>query len=190
MNNKNNKIKNEITIQSHSLFLCKEKNLKINILRAILIIALIGTFSIIFGFSNQNSKVSGGTSQKIAEYIVKHIPSIQELDQNQKVKETDKIEKIIRKIAHFSIYTLVGFLLMSLASTYKIKELDQIGISLIIGVIYASTDEIHQAFIPGRGPLLTDVILDSMGVLTGIYISMLLITIINKVRETMRTIST
>ena len=157
--------------------------MKINIIRAILIIALIGTFSIIFGFSNQDSKTSGGISQKVTEFIIKFIPSIQQKEENQREEVIDIIESVIRKIAHFSIYTLVGFLLMSLMSTYKIKEINQIGTSLIIGVIYASTDEIHQAFIPGRGPQVTDVILDSMGVLTGIFISFLFIEIIRKITK-------
>ena len=155
--------------------------MKINIIRTILIVALIGTFSIIFGFSNQDSKTSGGISQKVAEFVIKFIPSIQQAEGNQREEVIDRIESVIRKIAHFSIYTLVGFLLMSLMSTYKIKEINQIGTSLIIGVIYASTDEIHQAFIPGRGPQITDVMLDSLGVLTGIFISLLLLEIIRKI---------
>ena len=155
--------------------------MKLNIIRTILIIALIGTFSTIFGFSNQNSKTSGGISQKVTEYIVRFIPNIQQLEEVQKEEVIDRIESVIRKIAHFTIYTLVGFLLMSLMLTYKMKEIDQIGISLIIGVVYASTDEIHQAFIPGRGPQITDVMLDSLGVLTGIFISILLLEIFRKI---------
>ena len=157
--------------------------MKINIVRVILIIALIGTFSIIFGFSNQDSKTSGGISQKVTEFIIKFIPSIQQTEENQREEIIDRIESVIRKIAHFSIYTLVGFLLMSLMSTYKMKEIDQIGTSLIIGVIYASTDEIHQAFIPGRGPQITDVMLDSLGVLTGIFIAILLLEIFRKINN-------
>lgn len=157
--------------------------MKTNIIRTILIVALIGTFSIIFGFSNQDSKTSGGISQKVTEFIIKFIPSIQQTEENQREEIIDRIESVIRKIAHFSIYTLVGFLLMSLMGTYKIKEINQIGTSLIIGVIYASTDEIHQAFIPGRGPQITDVMLDSLGVLTGIFISMLLIETIRRITK-------
>lgn len=157
--------------------------MKLNIIRTILIIALITIFTTIFGFSNQDSETSGGISQKVAEYVTKYIPSIQEMEESQKEEVIDKIETVIRKIAHFSIYTLVGILLMSLMCTYKIKEIDKIGISLIIGIIYAISDEIHQAFIPGRGPQLTDVILDSMGVLTGIFISMLLLEMIRKITK-------
>ena len=157
--------------------------MKINIVRAILIILLIGTFSIIFGFSNQDSKKSGGLSQKVAEFVVRFIPNLEQLEQEQKTVITDRIESVIRKIAHFTIYTLVGFLLMSLMCTYELKQLDQISTSLIIGVIYASTDEIHQAFIPGRGPQITDVMLDSLGVLTGIFISLLVVETIRKITK-------
>lgn len=154
--------------------------MKLNIIRAILIIALITTFITIFGFSNQNSETSGGISQKVTEYVTKYIPSIQEMEEIEKEEVIDKIETAIRKLAHFSIYTLVGILLMSLMSTYKIKQIDKISISLIVGIIYAISDEIHQAFIPGRGPQLADVILDSMGVLTGIVLIILVLEIVRK----------
>lgn len=154
--------------------------MKLNIIRGVLIIALIAIFVTIFGFSNQNSETSAGLSQKVTNFIVEMIPAINDMPESDKENVVDRIESVVRKIAHYSIYTLVGILLMSLMSTYKIKELDRLAVSLIIGVIYASTDEIHQAFVPGRGPLVADVILDSMGVLTGIFIVILVYKIICK----------
>ena len=152
--------------------------MKLNIIRGILITTLIAIFVTIFGFSNQNSETSAGLSQKVTNFVVEFVPSIKNMQEQEKENVVDRIESIVRKIAHYSIYTLVGILLMSLMSTYKIKELDRIAISMIIGVIYAATDEIHQAFVPGRGPLVTDVILDSIGVLTGICIVLLVYKII------------
>ena len=152
--------------------------MKLNIIRGILITALIAIFVTIFGFSNQNSETSAGLSQKVTNFVVEFVPSIKNMPEKEKEQAEYRIEKVIRKIAHYSIYTLVGILLMALMSTYKIKELDRIAISMIIGVIYAATDEIHQAFVPGRGPLVTDVILDSIGVLTGICIVLLVYKII------------
>lgn len=154
--------------------------MKLNIIRGVLITALIAIFVTIFGFSNQNSETSSGLSQKVTNFVVEFIPSIENMSEPEKENAVDRIESIVRKVAHYSIYTLEGILLMSLMSTYKIKELDRIAVSLIVGVIYASTDEIHQAFVPGRGPLVADVILDSMGVLTGIFIVMLVYKIICK----------
>ena len=60
--------------------------------------------------------------------------------------------------------------MMSLMNTYKLKQSKRIWISLIVGVLYASSDEIHQAFVPGRGPMLTDVLIDTSGVVTGIIL--------------------
>lgn len=154
--------------------------MKLNIIRGILITVLIAIFVTIFGFSNQNSETSAGLSQKVTNFVVEFVPSIKNMPEKEKEQAEYRIEKVIRKIAHYSIYTLVGILLMALMSTYKIKELDRIAISMIIGVIYAATDEIHQAFVPGRGPLVTDVILDSIGVLTGICIVLLVYKIICK----------
>ena len=152
--------------------------MKLNIIRGILITALITIFVTIFGFSNQNAETSSGLSRKVTNFVVEIIPSIKNMPETEKENVVDRVESIVRKIAHYSIYTLVGILLMGLMCTYRIKEFDRIAVSLIIGVIYASTDEIHQAFVPGRGPLITDVILDSMGVLTGIFIFMLVATMI------------
>ena len=155
--------------------------MKLNIIRGILIVLILCVFFVIFGFSNQNSQTSGGTSQKVTEAITKNVKKIQDLEPKEKEKVIDKIENVIRKIAHYSIYTLLGLLLMGLMSTFKIKEMDKIAVNLIIGVLYASTDEIHQAFVPGRGAQITDVILDSMGVLTGIYITMLFLEVFRRI---------
>lgn len=154
--------------------------MKINIIRAILITLLIGTFGIIFGFSSQNSTQSAGISRKITNAIITNIKSIEEKDDASKEEILSKIEHIIRKIAHFSIYTLVGILLMSLCKTYKLKEFDRFSISLISGLIYASSDEIHQAFVPGRGPMLTDVLIDTSGVTVGILLVIVIFKIYKK----------
>ena len=59
--------------------------------------------------------------------------------------------------------------MMSLMSTYNnIKGKNKILISLIVGFLYASSDEFHQYFIPGRGAMVTDVLIDTLGVSFGI----------------------
>lgn len=157
--------------------------MKKNIERIILLILLLGTFSIIFGFSSQDGEKSGSISKKITEEIVKRIPQIQEKEQEERELITQITEKVIRKLAHFSIYTVVGILLMALVSTYQIKEKNKIIISIIIGITYACSDEIHQSFIPGRSPMITDVIIDTMGVILGILLILLGKVIIKKYRK-------
>lgn len=124
--------------------------MKINIFRAIIIILLLGTFGMIFGFSNQNSEKSSNISTGVTNKLVRKIKYIQEKPDAEREKIIDTIEKIIRKLAHFSVYTLVGILIMTLLLTYNLKENSQISISFIVGILYAISDEIHQCFVPRK----------------------------------------
>ncbi len=158
--------------------------MKINILRAFLIALLITQMWIIFGFSGQNGDESGSISRKITEAVTKNISSIQNLEKEEKEEVLRKIEHIIRKLAHFSLYTIIGILLMSLMSTYKLKQKNRILVSGSIGLLYAISDEIHQAFIPGRGPQITDVGIDFAGVVVGMGMVLLVIRFyINKMAK-------
>ena len=128
----------------------KKLNIKIIVIRIILIIMLFATFGIIFGFSNQNAEKSSSISRKITIAITKNIKAIQEKPEKEKARIISRIEKVVRKLAHFSIYTVVGILLMFLFETFSMEEINRFSISLIIGVIYASSDEIHQCFTPRK----------------------------------------
>lgn len=81
--------------------------MKVNIEKIILIILLLCTFRIIFGFSSQNAIESSGVSRKITIMITKNIKAIKDKTENEKEKIIHKVESVIRKIAHFSIYTVV-----------------------------------------------------------------------------------
>ena len=157
--------------------------MKINILRIILILLLLCTFFIIFGFSSQDGETSGGLSRNITNKILQLSSKYNNLEQEEKDQVSDRTEKIIRKIAHFSIYTLVGLLLMGLLSTYKIKENWRIMLSVFLGMIYAISDEIHQGFTPGRSPRIADVYIDTLGVILGILLILLFIKIYERILQ-------
>ena len=162
------------------------KNKKINIIRIILIILLLITFARIFSFSNQNGVQSSGVSRKVTKILTNNIKKVQAMSKEEKEIFMNNAEKIIRKLAHFSIYTVVGFLMMALMSTYNAKTIIRVSISFGIGVIYAISDEIHQYFIPGRSGRVFDVIIDSFGVLTGICIIMIILYIITRIKKKIR----
>lgn len=143
--------------------------MKLNIIRGILILMLVGTFFIIFGFSSQNAEKSSSVSKKVSETIVE--ATNKEKTIREKNKMVKFLEPRIRKLAHFSIYTVVGFLLMTLCFTYKISINKKIIISLILGFIYSCSDELHQTFVAGRSGEARDVLIDTSGVFIGICIS-------------------
>ncbi len=159
-----------------------EKQIKFTknlILKRIIFLALLlATFYIIFNFSSQNGIESGNISKKVTTFIVEMLSKIKTMDSSMKLHYIARLHPIIRKLAHFSIYTLVGFSVMGFMCTFNIKNKFKVFISIVIGVIYAVTDEIHQSFTPGRWPSPTDVCIDSAGVLTGIFIMILLVVFI------------
>ena len=88
----------------------------------------------------------------------------------------------VRKAAHFTEYALLGFFLASAFHTYILPENRSFGrlfrgffVALVIGFIYACTDEFHQSFVQGRAAMVFDVGFDSVGVFVGALLSTLII---------------
>ena len=144
--------------------------LKKIIIRIISIIMLLATFFVIFGFSNQDGQASGETSRKVAGKIVDIFPATKNKSRQEKERIVENMQPIIRKLAHFSIYTLVGISMMTFMETFSLSTRKKIIVSLIVGLLYASSDEIHQLFILGRTAAVTDVLIDTFGVAVGILI--------------------
>ena len=149
--------------------------------RVLFFIMLVITFYIIFNFSAQDAEISGSLSRNITEYIVKVISKIKTIDITMQFNLIEKLHPIVRKLAHFCIYTLVGFSIMGFMCTFDMKNIFKLLTSFGIGVIYAISDEIHQYYIPGRCASIMDVFIDSMGVLTGIFVLITLIVFVEAI---------
>lgn len=157
--------------------------MKKNLLRALFLSLLITIFVLIFNFSSQNGEESGSLSKMVTEKIVNTLPYIKRLRILMiKKKIIENGEIIVRKLAHLSIYTLVGIFAMAFMCTFNTKLLYKFGISFLVGLIYAITDEYHQSFVAGRGPAITDVCIDTAGVCIGIVIVLIIISIYKKLR--------
>ena len=160
----------------------KERSMKINILRIILIMLLLCTFFIIFGFSSQNGDESGEISGRITKTILEKLDKYNNIEEEERELILHRAEIIIRKMAHFSIYTVVGLLLMAFLSTYEIKNKWGFVITIVIGILYAMSDEFHQSFSPGRTPKVTDVYIDTLGIIVGALLVILIRMIYKKIR--------
>ncbi len=147
------------------------------IIRTIFMLLLLTTFAIIFKFSSQIAEESDGVSNVLLRKIIDVFPYTKGLSEEIKIKMVEHGNPIIRKLAHFSIYALVGVWIMSFMSTFNIRLYKKWIISMLVGVTYAASDEFHQSFVPGRGPSIVDVAIDSLGVLTGILVVLIIISI-------------
>lgn len=95
-----------------------------------------------------------------------------------KIENIELLSFIIRKLAHFTEYLILGLLVANMFTKNNINNLYLI--SIILCIIYATSDEIHQLFVPGRACQLRDILIDSIGTITGVYLYKLINTKILK----------
>ena len=145
---------------------------KVKFLRIFLLILIIIWACIVFNFSSQTGKDSSGLSRWIVELFTNDEMII------------NKVEPYVRKLAHFSEYGLGGILFLSLFSTYKWSDKRTLITSILFGIWYAITDEVHQLMVPGRNGAVFDVYLDTLGFSTGVLGMMIILKIIERVKLT------
>lgn len=136
------------------------------VIRVISWLVVIIWMLVIFHFSSEVKGDSNNTSLGVTEMVVnmieKMMPSIQ--------IDVDNFNHIVRKLAHFSIYLVLGILVMNAMRLSGMVGVRFVYVALLICVVYAVSDEIHQMFVPGRGPQFRDVLIDSSGAVVGIGI--------------------
>lgn len=123
------------------------------ILRIISMILLLCTFFVIFNFSAQDGEDSGSLSKKVTAEFINRFPYTRDLSIETKEELIQHGEPIVRKLAHLSIYTVVGMCIMSFMCTFPLKLRIRLGISIVVGLIYAISDEWHQSFVPRKGSI-------------------------------------
>lgn len=158
--------------------------MNINIKRIIFVILIILNCIAIFIFSAQNAEKSSKTSGVIVNKVVDTVVNV-----NKKVKKEslkDSITFYVRKLAHFSIYTLLGIWLLNEMNTFKVSTLKRTIICLVFGAIYAVTDEFHQSFVSGRSQEIRDVCIDTCGVLFGCILVLATGKIIDMIKRKLR----
>ena len=140
--------------------------------RVVFTLALAGCIWFIFSNSMAVAQVSSASSGRVLTLLqgalrrLGHPALAQRLTQH-----------VVRKMAHFCEYMLEGFLLMLCMRVYSRHPLRHITVPMLGGVLTALTDETIQLYSPGRSSQVTDVWLDSVGVLAGILAALVLMAL-------------
>ena len=137
--------------------------------RVVFTLALIGCIAFIFSNSMKIASVSTVSSGRVLTLLQAALRRLGHPALAQRLTM-----HIVRKMAHFCEYTLEGFLLMLCMRVYSRRPLRHITVPMLAGVLTALTDETIQLFSQGRSSQVTDVWLDSAGVLAGILAALLL----------------
>ncbi|WP_461816126.1 VanZ family protein [Faecalimonas sp.] len=143
--------------------------------RAIFTILVAFWMGLIFWFSAQpaveSAKMSHSIGMAVGNVLV---PDFGSLSKQEQEKIAEKIDYPIRKVAHATEYAVLGGLLVLMYGSYGIIGKKGMAYGILTGVAYAMTDEIHQLFVLGRSCQVTDVLIDSTGVIFGSIIGILI----------------
>ena len=105
------------------------------------------------------------------------VPGYEEWDEASRQEFAEDIDYPVRKCAHAGEYAVLGVLL-----TMALTDRRRVMPAAAIGILY----EFHQRFVPGRSCQLTDVLLDSAGLLAGIMLVLLADRLYRRFRQRSR----
>lgn len=133
---------------------------------------VIAVAVMIFCFSAQDAELSAQTSTGLAVFVLRlFVPGFDAMTAKEQWVYFDQLLLFVRKAAHFTEFAMLGASLRLLFHALALRR--PALIAWVAGTLYACTDELHQMFVDGRGPMWQDVCIDSAGVM----IAVLLVTL-------------
>lgn len=142
--------------------------------RILLWLAVLAVCSMIFFFSAQSGEDSAQTSSKIVKWLIALLVSgydAMALAEQQQLFDVASL--LVRKLAHFGEFALLGFLLRLLMQSYRLPKGPWL--AWLAATLYAVTDEVHQLFSVARGASVVDVGIDSLGAAAGVALACLVL---------------
>ena len=142
---------------------------------ALTLLPVIAVMVMIFCFSAQTGAQSGAMSGRVTTWIINlFVPDFENMTAQTQESLRYTVGLVIRKLAHFSEYALLGVTLM--LHVAQIRKRTMVRLPWLwawgIGTLYAASDEFHQGFVADRGPSVVDVMIDSSGVIAGVLLMM------------------
>lgn len=135
-------------------------------------ILIVAWMIIIFCLSNQPAADSTELSDGFISNTIGNVYKL--FDKNISSDELDLIKikytHPVRKMAHFTIYMILGILVTLLVREYNVSFNKCLFISLLVCLLYSISDEIHQLFVFGRSGEIRDVLIDTSGSFIGIFV--------------------
>lgn len=128
----------------------------------------------IWSFSLKDATASTADSNKVIEIVEEFVREVSG-------KEVTVSSLIVRKLAHFSGFAVLGALLFCTFHFWNaVSTLRCFALSLGSAVAVAVTDELIQIFSNGRSASVVDVIIDTSGSAVGLFAALFVFVFINK----------
>ena len=153
-----------------------------------LAVIVIANMLMIYMFSEESREESGKRGTGIGALFLKILhPDFENYAYKDQVRVQQEVKHLIRKLAHFTEFALLGFFSADLIlhvnrRKHWIKKWLEWVIPVVFCLLYAVSDEVHQIF-SDRGPRVTDVLIDFGGALCGICAAHLLFGLIFRKKD-------
>lgn len=164
----------------------EDKGGRLRVVVSVIAVVLMAIFIFVMSAtpSDDSDAMSLGVAWRIVSFV---IPGYDQLPLSDQLHWQELLNYPIRKTAHFLEYAAFGALCMNmLVQLARNRACDAPSMRRLavgawaLGALYAATDEFHQLFVSGRSGMVTDVMLDSAGVLTGVLLCWLLFAMLAK----------
>ena len=123
---------------------------------------LIVNVLFIWGNSALPGEISGAISGWIKDLILKLM--------GQPPSDAVGGHGLLRKLAHFTEFCTLGMCACWLFKMLRSGKVFGIAVPIAAGFLVACIDETIQMFVPGRGPGIKDVGIDTLGVIAGVVL--------------------
>ena len=147
-------------------------------LRVVLWALVAAWMAVIFLFSAETADRSSETSGRIIRWLLTRFDrSFLSLSPEEQLLRMEDWSFAVRKLAHFCIFALLGFLCFA-AFSVDLPLRRAFPAALGLGTVRAILDEVHQSFVPGRSCEFRDMCIDFAGVLLGAVFLLLILLLI------------
>lgn len=140
---------------------------------------------VIFFFSAQTKEESSVVSEGFSYRMVSSTGLLFHLhiDEEQLREIAGAIERFVRKGAHMTEFAILALLLYGWLCRWQLSRLRRAAAAMILAVLYACSDEVHQLFVAGRAGRFSDVLIDSAGVVLGMTVFLLILKLAERLRR-------
>jgi len=137
-------------------------------LKKYLVFAILFVYLVlIFLLSNQSGWLSNSLSSRIVERAGEYI-SLPGFIHNILGTPGRNFNYLFRKLSHFMEYAVLSVLMYKVAIIFVKRVKAALAASLVMCFTAAVFDEFHQAFVPGRTSLVSDILIDLSGSAAGL----------------------
>lgn len=124
---------------------------------------------LIFVYSSKTATESEQSSNQVSHIVISIAEFFQPnmIENQEYIEVLEKVDKVIRKVAHGTEYFILALCCCYPLLKQGVERKKAALYGFLICLCYATSDEFHQLFVPGRSGQIKDILIDGLGAALG-----------------------